>query len=200
MNVIQSIIDSANSLFPTNSLYFQLSFYTVLIVIYSLFVFYSYKLFSKKNLFEFNFKQYLNTNHPTSSSILGFLVYLIEYLIILPFFVLLWFGFYSFFLLLLAKNLEIQTILLISTALIASIRITSFVSYNLSQDLASMLPFTVLALAITGEQFFSVSFFMERFAEVPLLFSSFAVYLVFIFIIEFILRFFDAIKIFVLRE
>ncbi len=183
----------------TNTI-FKLSVFTIVILIYSLFVFYSYKLFSRKNLFSFNFKGYLDVNHPTASSFLGFFVYLLEYAIILPLFVFAWFTFYSVFLLILAKSLDVQTILLVSTALIASIRISSFASQNLSQDLAKMLPFTLLALAIMGDKFFTIDTLLERVYQIPSLISSFPIYLLFILSVEFILRFFDALRIFILRR
>lgn len=179
---------------------FQIFTFTAIILVYSLFVFYSYRLFSKKNLFDFNFSQYLNTDHAAITSLFGFLVYLLEYLIILPFFIVIWFSFYSIFLLILARNLEVQTILLICTALIASIRISSFTNENLSQDLAKMLPFTLLALALMGERFFSLELIIDRILTIPTLFSLIPIYLVFLFIIEFLFRFVDAVKIFIIKE
>ena len=183
-----------------DSLLIRLAFFTIVILAYSLFVFYSYKFFSKKNLFEFNFNEYLYTIHPTISSFFGFFVYLVEYILVLPFLVIIWFGFYSIFLLILAKNLDIQTVLLVSAALITSIRISSFVSQNLSQDLAKMLPFTLLALAITGERFFSIEFLFERLSSIPSLLGSLPIYLLFILGVEIIFRVVDAVKIFVLKE
>jgi hypothetical protein len=179
---------------------FRLTFFTAIILVYSLFFYYSYKLFSKKNLFNFNFNSYIDIAHPRLSSVLGFFVYLIEYLIILPFFVIIWFGFYSIFLLILARNLDIAAILLVSTSLIVVIRISSFMSRTLSQDLAKLLPFTLLALAITGERFFSIDLLAQRISEIPFLLSSFPIYLLFIFGVEFLLRFLDALKIFILKE
>jgi hypothetical protein len=182
------------------SIIFQLVFFTAVILAYSLFVFYSYRLFSKKNLFDFNFNEYLHSDNPTISSLFGFFLYIVEYVFILPFFIILWFGFYSIFLLVLARNLEIQTILLISSALISAIRISSFASESLSRDLAKMLPFTLLALALVGERFFSLELLLERFSAIPSLISSLPIFLLFIFGVEIVLRFFDAINIFVLRK
>jgi hypothetical protein len=182
------------------SIIFQLVFFTAVILAYSLFVFYSYRLFSKKNLFDFNFNEYLRSDNPTISSLFGFFLYIVEYVFILPFFIILWFGFYSIFLLVLARNLEIQTILLISSALISAIRISSFASESLSRDLAKMLPFTLLALALVGERFFSLELLLERFSAIPSLISSLPIFLLFIFGVEIVLRFFDAINIFVLRK
>jgi hypothetical protein len=198
--VFGSIFKTLSDLGIFQSTIFRLAFFTAVILAYSLFVFYSYRLFSKKNLFDFNFNEYLNTANPTITSIFGFFLYIVEYIFILPFFIILWFGFYSIFLLILARNLEIQTILLISSALISAIRISSFASESLSKDLAKMLPFTLLALALVGERFFSLELLLERFSAIPSLISSLPIFLLFIFGVEIVLRFFDAINIFVLRK
>ncbi len=198
--ILEQIPEVFSSSALLQSTIFRLISFTVLILVYSLFIFYSYKLFSRKNLFNFNFKEYLYSSHPTISSFFGFFVYLVEYIVVLPFFIVIWFGFYSIFLLVLAKNLEINTILLVCTALISAIRISSFTSQNLAQDLAKMLPFTLLALALTGERFFSLNLILERISEIPELLSLIPTYLIFIFLVEIIFRFFDAIKIFVFRE
>ncbi len=178
----------------------KISGLTLIIITYALFIFYSYKLFSKKNLFKFNFREFLESSNRTVSSISGFFLYILEYIIILPFFVAIWFAFYSVFLLVLAKNLEIETILMVCTALIASIRISSFTSYSLAQDLAKMLPFTFLALAITGERFFSLDLILERVGDIPTLLYSIPIYLLFVFIIETIFRLVDGIRIFIFRD
>jgi len=197
INSIQGSIDSLGFL---ESTLFRLIFFTFIILIYAIFVFYSYRFFSRKNIFEFNMRQYVNSEHPILSPIIGISIYLVEYVILLPFLVIIWFSFYSLFILLLALNLDIQNVLLIAASLIASIRISSFVSEKISQELAKLIPFTFLALALTGERFFSISFLLERFQEVPDLFSSIPIYLIFIALVEFGMRIFDAIAIFSRKE
>lgn len=192
--------ESLVSLGLLQSTFFRLTFFTIVIILYALFVFFSYKLFSKKNLFDFDFKGYVYSSHPTISSFFGFFVYLIEYIVVLPFFVIIWFSFYVIFLSVLARNLELQTVLLICTSLIAAIRVSSFTSQTLSQDLAKMLPFTLLALALTGERFFSMELLLNKFSDIPSMISSFPIYLFFIFAVEILFRFIDATKIFIFRE
>lgn len=197
MDSFQNLIGLGNI---TESVIFRLIFFTFVILIYGVFVFYSYRFFSRKNIFEFNMKEYINSEHPILSPLIGIFVYLLEYAIILPFLVIVWFSFYSIFILLLALSLEIQMVLLISASLIASIRMSSFISEKISQELAKLLPFTFLALALTGERFFSIPFLLERLQEVPDLLSSIPIYLVFIALVEFSMRLFDAIRIFFSNE
>ncbi|MCH8329195.1 MAG: hypothetical protein IIB81_02255 [Nanoarchaeota archaeon] len=90
--------------------------------------------------------------------------------------------------------MEIETILLISAALVASVRITAYLSENLSKDLAKMLPFTLLAIAITKPGFFAMDAMIARFSTIPALFSSLPYYLLFIVGIELVMRIFTALE------
>ena len=69
-------------------------------------------------------------------------------MIILPFLFLFWFTVFSLFLLLLSESQNAEQILLISAAIIASTRISAYISEDLSKDLAKIFPFTVLALFV----------------------------------------------------
>ncbi len=81
--------------------------------------------------------------------------------------------------------------MLISAALVASVRVTAYISENLSKDLAKMLPFTLLAIAITTAGFFDIETLISRVSEIPSLVSSLPYYLIFIVAIEFIMRIAD---------
>ena len=79
-------------------------------------------------------------------------------------------------------------ILLISAAIIASTRVTSYISEDLSKDLAKILPFTILAAFILGSSFFNVEGVMTKISQIPSLFDNIITFVVFIFIIEFVFR------------
>ena len=81
-----------------------------------------------------------------------------------------------------------RSVLLIAAALVASVRVTSYLSEDLSKDLAKMLPFTLLAIAITTAGFFNPTDLISRFSEIPSLFANIPIYLVFIVAIELIMR------------
>jgi len=112
----------------------------------------------------------------------------LEYLIILPFLVFFWFSIFSIFLLVLSESQNTLQILLISAAIIASTRITSYISEDLSKDLAKILPFTILAAFILGSSFFNVEGVMTKISQIPSLFDNIITFVVFIFIIEFVFR------------
>ena len=189
---IAKVFDGLTAMFSgESSLLFVLSFFTAVIVIYAVFVFYFYKYLAKKNIIELNLSQYNESEG--SQKALATLFYIIEYLIILPILTFFWFTVFAILILVLAEGIGAGTILIISAALVSAVRVTSYVSEKLSQDLAKMIPFTLLAIAITKPGFFEVSGLISRFAEIPSLFSNIAYFLIFIVVIELIMRFVEAI-------
>jgi len=172
------------------NLMLTLIFFTAVIVLYSVFVFYFYRFLAKKNIIELNLNQYNQYSNPFTIKLFAAISYIIEYIIILPILTFFWFAILSILILLLSKGLEISTILLISAALVASVRVTAHVSEDLSKDLAKMLPFTLLAIAITTSGFFDINALFSRIQEIPSLFSNIPYYLIFIVAIELIMRVF----------
>jgi len=168
-------------------LLFSLLLYTIFIVLYAVFIWKFYKFLASKEIIQLNLKQYNYSNYPGLEKIGAIVLYTLEYLVILPFLVLFWFVILSLFLLLLSKQGADQ-ILLISAAIIASTRITAYISEELSKDLAKILPFTVLAMFILGENFFDMGSLIGKISEIPALFNNILVFVVFIFIVEFALR------------
>ena len=115
-------------------------------ILYSIFVFSFYKFLSRKDIFKLNLSQYNNVEHQQLNKTLDVLLYVLEYLLIFPIFVFLWFMVFSIFFIFLAKNQGINEILLISMSLVATIRFTAYYDEALSVDLAKMIPFALLAI------------------------------------------------------
>jgi hypothetical protein len=143
---------------------------------------------ARKNIIEFNLNQFNNYEHPVSVKFFAILFYTIEYIILLPLLASFWFVFLSIVLFLMAEGMTISAILLISTALVASVRITAYISEDLSRDLAKMVPFTLAVIAITKPSFFKVDHLISNIYEIPLLLSNILYYLLFIIAIEFVMR------------
>lgn len=180
--------DIAATFSGQSNLLFTLLFFTGLIVVYAVFVYFFYRYLAKKNLIGINLSKYNNSEHAVTLKFLAIVFYIVEYLVILPVLTFFWFAVLSILVLIMAESLSVSSVLLISAALVASVRITSYVSSKLSQDLAKMLPFTLLAIALTNPAFFEVSSLLMRFKEIPLLFSNFTYYLGFIVIVELVMR------------
>ena len=170
------------------SLTMTLLFFTTIIVIYSVFIFYFYRFLAKKNLVEFNLSKYNQYNNTTVAKIFAVVFYVIEYLIWLPILTIFWFAFFSILILVLSKNLSIDIILLISASLIASVRATSYINEDLSRDLAKMLPFTLLAIAITTAGFFNIDNLITQISIIPSLLSNIPYYIFFIMGVEVVMR------------
>ena len=143
---VGGFFDMLYNIFPDKyALVITLVFFTAVIALYAIFVYYFYRFLGKKNIIELNLNKYNQSENSFFIKFFAFLFYVLEYLIILPVLTLIWFAVFSSFLLLLSKSFDIATVLTISAALIASVRVTSYISQNLSRDLAKMLPFTLLA-------------------------------------------------------
>lgn len=170
----------------------------LLVIIYSTMVWKFYQFISKKNPLGLN----LNEKYkPESSSFATRLVvgalYFLEYVLILPFLIFIIFSVFTFFLIVLSSADEVSQILIISATVIASIRITAYYKENLSQEIAKILPFMLLAVAVLNPATFAQIEYVERIvtllSSIPNFLSQIWSYLFFIILIEIVLNFFDLI-------
>jgi len=166
----------------------SLFLYTVFIIIYAVFIWKFYKFIASREIIELNLKQYNNSTHPILEKVFAVSLYTVEYMIILPFLVLFWFTILSLFLLVLSESQDAQQILMISAAIIVSTRATAYISEDLSKDIAKILPFTVLAMFVLNPGFFNFTGLFEKIGQIPNIFTHILMFVVFIFIIEFVLR------------
>ncbi len=201
VNVTSTVLlDSYNqflSIFPS---YFQtfinIFLLVLLITIYAVLVWKFYRFIGRKNVINLNLNKYNTSEHPFFTKLLAGVLYFLEYIIVLPFLIFLWFAAFASFLILLSDSLEIQTILFLSVTIIAAIRMTSYIpkhGNDVAQEIAKVIPYTLLAVFILDPQFFEFSRVINHFSQLPSLYSNIITYLSFIFILEIILRFFDLI-------
>ena len=167
---------------------FDLIIYTIFIAIYSIFIWKFYKFLASREIIQLNLKQYNHSRYPALEKIFAVILFTIEYMIILPFLVFFWFTVFSLFLLLLSESQSAQEILLVSAAIIASTRIAAYISEDLSKDIAKIFPFTVLALFLLTPDFFNSTNLFGKISQIPGLFNNIIIFIVFIFITEFVLR------------
>ena len=183
-----------NDSLPTNIQRF-VSFILIvfLVVLYSIFVWKFYSSISKKNMFELDLNQYNPSKNPYLEKTLAILIYAFQYLIIFPILIFIWFIVFTIFLILLTNLIEIETLLLISATVITSIRLTSYYRKKLSEDLAKLIPLTLLAVSLLNPDFFSIERIITQFKEVSLTSGGLFIYFIFILVLEIILRFIDLI-------
>ena len=175
--------------------FFNFLILVLLVVVYSIFIWKFYKFISTKNIFGLNLNKYNTSKNPLLTKLFAGAFHFIEYIIILPFLIFFWFAIFTLFLIILTQNQEISQILILSATVIAAIRMTSYYKENLSQEIAKLLPFTLLAISVLNPTSFSNTQYIEKIfnhlMQLPSFFSQIIYYLGFIIILEVILRFFD---------
>lgn len=166
----------------------------ILIFIYAIFIWKFYRFIARKNLISLNLNQYNKSEHQVFSKIIAAGFYLLEYILILPFLVFLWFGIFTVFLILLTDKLDVANVLVISATVVGAIRLISYVpryGQNLAKEISKLLPFTLLGIAMTKQGFFDFERILTHLTEIPTFFSQITLYLLFIIFLEIILRIFD---------
>ncbi len=188
LSVYNSLI---SALPPFAGKFISLFLLALFVVLYAVFIWKFYRFIAKKNILELNLNQYNKYEHPFLDNLFTGIFYFLEYMVILPFLIFFWFSVFTLFLIFLTEDLDISVVLIISATIIAAIRMTAYYNEDLSKDLAKLLPFTLLAIAITTSGFFNMERIIGHFSQLPTFFGDIIIYLGFIVILEVILRFFD---------
>ena len=170
----------------------------IIVVLYAVFVWKFYRFVSHKNIIGLDLNKYNRSTHPLLVKLVASALYLVEYIIILPFLIFFWFAIFTFLLVLLAGvSVTLKQILLISAIVVASIRMASYIpgyGENVSEEIAKMLPYLILATTLLEPQALVTDFFpklLTRLENFPVEMSGIPLYLLFIVLLEIILRVFD---------
>ena len=131
----------------------ELIFYIALIVLYCIFIFKFYKFIAEKDVINLNLAQYNKAEHETLKKIFASFLFIIEYLMVMPFLVIFWFSILTFLLLLLSQGRQLAQILMISAALVGTIRVSSYLNKGLAQDIAKLFPFTLLVIFLLNPDY-----------------------------------------------
>lgn len=176
---------------PTAQTFIKFFVIAILIVIYSLFVWKFYRTVSKKDLIGLNLNKYNKSKHPFATKTIASALFFVEYIIITPFAIFLWFSVFTLFLMMLAESISLNLLLILSATTIAAIRMISYHNEDLSRDVAKLVPFTLLATSLFNPNFFSVERILGHITQIPAVFGNVFIYLFFIILLELILRFLD---------
>jgi len=163
-------------------------FITITLTIYSIFVWFFYRLLARRDVIGLDLKKYNKERAGAIKKFFAVLFYIVEFIVVGPIAIFFWFTILSIFFIVLARELEVGTVMLICAALISAIRVTSYFNENLSKDLAKMVPFTMIAVVLTTPDFWNIGDMISRIAQVPTFFNNAIYYLLFIFILESFLR------------
>ena len=99
-----------------------------------------------------------------------------------------WFATFTVLLSFLAPDRPFSDILLVSLAVVGTIRISAYLTEDLSRDLAKILPFAVLGIFIVNVSFFKTSESFEVLRQANDNRESILYYLGFLILLEFTLR------------
>jgi predicted membrane channel-forming protein YqfA (hemolysin III family) len=154
----------------------------------SLFIFEFYKSTSKKNLISLNLSKYNKSEHPLMSKIAAIWLYLLEYAIIMPILIILWFAALAAVLLLMTER-PITEILFISAAFITAVRILAYFNEEISQEMAKLFPFIALSIYLLSPGALRISEVLAQAENLPLLINNAFSYIAVVFSVEIVSRF-----------
>jgi hypothetical protein len=196
MGVIDSIVDIANKHYtnlsnlisPNYFLALKLFFFSVLIALTAYVIWKFYNTLSKRNFIVLNLQQYDWSEHPGFKKFSAVIFYFIEYILLMPALILLWFTLLSVILLVLASERGASELLFLSGAMVLAIRLLAYHNEEISKDLAKLFPFIALSIFILTPTAFEVSSFLNNLKEIPSLFNEILYFLIVIFVVEILLR------------
>ncbi len=167
---------------------FFIVFHAITIVSYVLFAFFSAKYLARKNIFGLNLNQYNKSNHPLLSKIYRLFLYTIEYLVILPAFIILWFYLLAAFLSLFLAGTSASLILLMAATLTVSIRILTYINEGIAHDVSKVVLLVFIAFSIISPQFSNINATIFVISQIPSILNHILYYLVFVLLLEFLMR------------
>ena len=174
--------------------FINLFFLALLIVVYAVFIWKFHRFLGTRNIFDLNLNKYNKAEHPLTIKIIAAFFYLLEYIVLLPFLIFFWFAVFTLFLILLNQDVAVSTLLTLSVSIIAAIRMTTYIpryGENLAKEIAKVFPLTLLVVSLVTKGFFNFERVIGQLSEIPTFLSQILHYLLFIIILEVILRFFE---------
>ncbi len=172
---------------PWGQAFMNLFLILVVVLLYLLFVRGFYSSVSKKDILGLNLNQYNKTQVPFANLVFKSLLFFVEYIVIIPFVVFFWFSILALFLLVLT-NISTTNILLVAAIVVLAARVTSYFKKSVSENVAKLLPFNLLAIALLTPNFFKFDVIIGHFQSIPSLLGQIIIYLVFIIAFEILMR------------
>ncbi|MEK6847838.1 MAG: hypothetical protein AABX50_01800 [Nanoarchaeota archaeon] len=170
--------------------FINLFFLAALIFIYAVFIWNLHKFISTKNILNLNLNQYNKAEHPIIAKIVASGLYLLEYIVIMPLLIFFWFSLFGLFMIIFT-DLQIDFILLISAVIVAAIRMVAHYKEPVAREVAKLLPLNLLAISLLVPGFFSFERILGNINQIPGFFSVILYYLLFIVVLETVLRVFE---------
>ena len=166
-----------------------LAIYVVGLVVYSIFIFEFYRFVARRDIIELELRKYASGFKGFFNNFFRTLLYILQYILIYPVLSLLWFGFFTMFLAVMAPGYAVDRIVLVSMSVVTAIRVTAYYSESLSQDLAKMLPLALLGVfLVEGRVGVSVPDVFSKVVSVATDWRTLSYYLFLLIAVEIVLR------------
>lgn len=162
--------------------------FVVGMMIYSFFIFKFYRFVARRDIFKPASKIKEGFKKSGANRFFSYVAYIFKHIFLLPILVFFWFACFSVILAFLSKQEGAQMVLLVSIALIATIRVMAYYNEDLSKDLAKMLPFALLGIFLVDISYFSIETSINAISQIPSLWNIMVYYLIFLIVLEFVLR------------
>jgi len=166
-----------------------LAFYILTMSVYAVFIFKFYRFLGKKDIFVLNLKQYNTSEHWFINKVFAGVLYVLEYLVVMPVFIFFWFGILALLLLFLSKNQNLENVLLIAISVVGTVRVLSYYNEDLSRDIAKMLPLAILGVFLIDSSYFNLTTSLDQLKTITQHFLTLVYYLGFITLVEIFMRF-----------
>lgn len=168
-----SLSNASNALQP-------LIVFVIAMAVYSIFVFKFYKFISQKDIFRLS----KGGDHTTLKKI----AYTLEYIFLFPIIAFFWFLVISIILTMISEVIALDNIFMLSMATLATIRITAYFSEELSRDIAKLIPFALLVIAMIDTAYISPHALNKVINQIPAVVDILIYYFIFILILESVLK------------
>ncbi|MFH1916601.1 MAG: hypothetical protein ABIJ21_05020 [Nanoarchaeota archaeon] len=172
-----------------------LAFMTFFFALFAIFIYKFYHLIARKDVFKLELYKYSSSKYRSLYYAYYTFLYMLEYLIIFPVVVFIWFVVLIMFFIFISKIADLGTIIAVSMVLVSTIRITAYYSQSLSKDMAKLIPYALMAFFLIdmavylgNVSTFSFSQYINLAKEIPSQATLFFYYLGFIILLEFVLR------------
>ena len=152
-------------------------------LVYSIFIFVFYRFLARRGIVTPNLDKF----NRAGTKFLRAIFYVIQHALLFPVIIMGWFLVLVVILSLLGQDQTPGNILLVSIALVSTIRATAYYNEDLSRDLAKMLPFAVLGLFLVSKSYLSLDVSSRALNELDDHWRVIIYYLAFAVVLEFVL-------------
>tara|TARA_B100000315_G_scaffold256283_1_gene301837 strand:+ start:711 stop:1319 length:609 start_codon:yes stop_codon:yes gene_type:complete len=153
-------------------------------LVYAVFIFVFYRFLARRDIVTPNLDKF----NKAGTKFLRAIFYVIQHALLFPIIIMSWFAVLVVILSLLGQDQTPGNILLVSIALVSTIRATAYYNEDLSRDLAKMLPFAVLGLFLVSKSYLSLDISSGALEDLGDHWRAIVYYLAFAVVLEFVLR------------